>query len=123
VHVGAEFNLRDTLGSIFMLRYDLQQGVISFLMRYDVLNLTFYRRLTEFVSVAGEMVAGNSSIGARLGVLLSTHFTDIRVEVNSMMNVILMVEKKLLDCFVFSCCAEVKGAYAVECGLGLSLEI
>lgn len=123
LHFGTELNLKDRLGSIVMLRYDLQSSVLSLLMRYDVVNLTFYKQLTEFVSIAGEAVAGSSSIGARMGILLSTSFTDVKIEVNSMMNIILMVEKKLLDCFIFNFCAEMKDVGVVECGLGVSLEI
>lgn len=123
LHFGTELDLKDKLASVLMLRYNFKSTVLSFLMRYDVLNLVFYRKLNKLISFAGEAVMSGNTLGARLGILLSTPFTDLRIEANSMLNIILMVEKRVLDCFMISICSEMRGLMDFDCGLGLTLEV
>lgn len=120
-HFGAEVNLKNKYDTSLFFQVENLKSIFAAIVRYDLLNLGCLVKINDYSSVAGELVVSDLSIFSRIGLLITSHCTDLRIEINSMMSCIMAVDKKILENFVVSVCTEMKNG-SFETGIGLNLE-
>lgn len=121
-HTGIEMNLKNKYESAFFFRLEKYQSIFATVMRYDILNISLFKKLSEKIDLASETMITDKSIFSRIGMLISTHCTNMKIELNSMLRLLVCIDKKILENFVISICTEMKNFGVFETGIGINLE-
>lgn len=122
-HVGMEINLQNKYESAFFYRLEKFKSIFSTIIKYDVLKLSFFQKINEKLSLANETVITDQSILSRMAILISSHCTDLRIEVNTLFKLLFSIEKRIFDTFSVNICTEMAKFGVFDIGLGLNLEI
>lgn len=123
LHAGIEINHTNKYETAFLFRMDNNLGIFTSIIKYDFLNLAFYKKITDLFSLATEIMANDKSVFSRIGFVAESYCTTIKLELNTFLNVILLVEKKIYENVIVSICSEMKDYGVFDNGIALNLEI
>lgn len=122
-HVGMQINVQNRYDSALFYRIENYSNIFSTIVKYDVLRLSFFKRINHKIRLANETIITDQSVLSRFGMLIGSHCTDLRIEINTLLKLLVSVEKRIFETFSINICTEMGEFGVFDIGLGLSLEI
>ncbi|KRH92572.1 hypothetical protein M153_4312000814 [Pseudoloma neurophilia] len=122
-HAGLEMNLNEKYDSAIFYRFEKKNTIFSTILKYDLWNISIFQNINEKIKLSNETIITDRSILSRLGLLITTHCTDLRIELNTLMKLLLSIDKRIFDNFSVSICTEMEKFGQFDIGLGINLEI